>query len=158
MAYATSVGWAEAPLRRFVGDARVELAVLLHPSGQVLAQVGFQRALDVQTACALSAAIHATSGQLGRLVEGAPFRGLHVGGEARQFYIGALPVRGSEVLLLAVFDMESSLGIVQLYLEELRAGVAAAAPLLEAPTEPALAEDFERELDRNLAKLFGRAE
>ena len=59
------------------------------------------------------------------------------------------------LLLLSVFDEESSLGIVQLYLEELRAALAAAAPPIgDAP--PALAEDFERDLNQNLAALFGR--
>ena len=33
--------WVEAPLRRFVEDARTVLALLLHPSGQVVAQFGF---------------------------------------------------------------------------------------------------------------------
>jgi predicted regulator of Ras-like GTPase activity (Roadblock/LC7/MglB family) len=156
MGYAVSVGWAEQPLTRFVDDARVQLAVLMHPSGQVLAQVGFQRSLDVQTACALSAAINATAGQLGRMIDDTPFRGLHYAGQERQVYLGRLVVRGSEMVLLAVFDTESSLGIVQLYLEELQANVAAAAPPPE-PATPALAEDFERDLNRNLSQLFGRA-
>ena len=58
--------WIEEPLKRFVDDAGAELALLLHPSGQVLAQHGFARAVDVMSACALAAAIHASSGELGR--------------------------------------------------------------------------------------------
>jgi hypothetical protein len=59
------------------------------------------------------------------------------------------------LLVLAVFDTESSLGIVQLYLKELQVNIAAAAP--SATThEPALAENFETDLNRNLAQLFGR--
>ena len=56
-----SVGWADTSLKRFVDDARLQVAILMHTSGQVLAQVGFQRSLDVQTACALSAAINASA-------------------------------------------------------------------------------------------------
>ncbi len=59
------------------------------------------------------------------------------------------------LLLLSVFDRESSLGIVQLYLDELRATLVASAPAHEdAP--PALAEHFERDLNTNLAALFGK--
>jgi hypothetical protein len=150
-----AVGWADAPLRRFVDDARLQVAILMHASGQVLAQVGFQRSLDVQTACALSAAINASAAHLGAMVDGAPFRGLHHAGTDRQIYLGQVPSPASTLLVLAVFDAESSLGMVQLYLTELQANVAAAAP---APggNAPALAENFESDLNRNLAHLFGR--
>ena len=83
MVVALPVGWADQPLRRFVDDARVQLAVLLHPSGQVLAQVGFKRSLDVQSVCALSAAINISQEHLGRLVDGQPLRALHHAGQER---------------------------------------------------------------------------
>src|SRR5881275_2354747 len=66
MKIAAVEAWVEVPLRRYVDDARARLALLLHPSGQVLAQAGFTREVDVMTACALAAASHATSGELGR--------------------------------------------------------------------------------------------
>lgn len=150
-----TIGWADAPLKRFVDDARLELAVLMHSSGQVLAQVGFQRSIDVQTACALSAAINASAEHLGTMVDGTPFRGLHYAGQGRQIYLGQVPTKEAMLLVLAVFDTESSLGIVQLYVKELQANVAAAAPADEAAA-PALAENFEADLNRNLAQLFGR--
>lgn len=155
MRYSVRIGWAEAPLARFVDDARVQLAVLMYPTGHVLAQVGFKRSIDVQTACALSAAIHASASHLGSMVDGAPFRGLHHAGEARQLWLGEILLSTGSLVLLAVFDAESSLGIVQLYVEELRATVAFAAPAPEAET-PALADDFEYDLNHNLAQLFGR--
>ncbi len=150
-----AIGWADAPLKRFVGEARLQLAVLMHGSGQVLAQVGFQRSLDVQTACALSAAINASAEHLGTMVDGTPFRGLHYAGKTRQMYLGQIPVVPTPLLVLGVFDTESSLGIVQLYVKELQRDLVAAAP---APTDdaPALAVDFEGELNRNLSQLFGR--
>ena len=152
-----ALGWADAPLKQFVDDARLQLAVLMHTSGQVLAQVGFRRSLDVQTACALSAAINASAEQLGLMVDGAAFRGLHYAGVTRQLYLGQVGPREDPFVLLAVFDAESSLGIVQLYLAELRTALLAAVPApTEIPDAPALAEDFERELNRNLASLFGR--
>lgn len=150
-----TIGWADAPLKSFVDDARLELAILMHSSGQVLAQLGFQRSIDVQTACALSAAINASAEHLGTMVDGTPFRGLHYAGHARQIYLGQVPTADAKLLVLAVFDTESSLGIVQLYLKELQANVAAAAPAAEEAA-PALAENFEADLNRNLAQLFGR--
>jgi hypothetical protein len=149
--------WIERPLKQFVTDASAELALLLHPSGQVLAQHGFARAVDVMSACALAAGIHASSGELGRLLDGRPFRGLHHVGRERQIFLAeALSPRGSYIFL-TVFGSESSLGIVRLYFDELVKALVAAAPTDAAPVVPALAEHFERDLNHNLAVLFGRA-
>jgi hypothetical protein len=155
MRHSVMTPWADAPLKRFVDDARCQLAVLMQTSGQVLAQVGFQRSIDVQTACALSAAINASAEHLGQMVDGVPFRGLHYQGKTRQLYIAQLVLRDGILVLLVVFDEESSLGIIQLYLNELRSSLAAALPAPEA-VKPALAVDFENELNRNLASLFGK--
>lgn len=155
MRHSVMVGWADVPIKRYVDDARLELSVLMHPSGQVVAQHGFQRRLDVQTACALSAAINATAVQLGLLIDGAPFTDLHYAGTVRQLYLAQIPINGGTLVLLSVFDQESSLGIVQLYLDELRVTLAASAPA-EEDAPPALAADFERDLNSNLAALFGR--
>jgi hypothetical protein len=149
--------WIEGPLKQFVSDAGAELALLLHPSGQVLAQHGFARAVDVMSACALAAGIHASAGELGKLLDGRPFRGLHHVGRERQIFLAeALWPRGTYIFL-TVFGPESSLGLVRLYFDELVAALAAAAPKETVPTTPALAEHFERDLNRNLAVLFGRA-
>lgn len=147
--------WVEPPLKRFVDEARAHLAVLLHPSGQVLGQFGFARSVDVMTACALSAAIHASSVELGRMVDGTPFTGLHYAGERWQLFLGLVPISGGSLLLLTVFDEESSLGLVRLYFKEFCADVLQVAPPPNAAA-PTLADDFEGELNRNLAVMFGR--
>ena len=150
--------WVEAPLRRFVEEARTQLALLLHPSGQVVAQHGFTRAVDVMSACALAAAIQASGAELGRQLEGRPFQGLHHGGAERQMYLAEASTPAGPYILLTVFDQESSLGLVRLYFEEFVRDLAASAPAASAArTDPILANDFERELNRNLAALFGRA-
>src|SRR5207244_3308498 len=69
--------WIEAPLARFVDDSRATIALLLLPSGQVLAQHGFFRAVDVSSACALAAAIHASGRELGKMLDGGPFTVMH---------------------------------------------------------------------------------
>lgn len=147
--------WVEEPLRRFVDEARVQFALLLHPSGQVLGQHGFTRAVDVMSACALAAAIHASSEALGREMESKPFGELHHGGEDRQIFLARTPTPRGDLVLLSVFDRSTSVGLVRVYFEELRGRLATAAPAV--PADPALAADFEQELNRSLAALFGRA-
>ena len=156
MKFSVVAPWVETPLKQFVDDARVEIAVLMHPTGQVLGQYGFARSVDVMTACALASAIHASSSELGRQLEGQPFSALHYTGRDRQIFLGAIPAHGHTLVLLAVFDAESSLGLVQLFLEEFKARVAASSPPPVAE-HAAIAADFERDLNRNLAQLFGRA-
>jgi hypothetical protein len=113
--------------------------------------------VDVMSACALAAAIHASSGELGRLLDGRPFRGLHHAGTTRQIFLAeVLSPRGAYVFL-TVFGPESSLGLVRLYFDELVAALVAATPAELPPSSPTLEEHFERDLDRNLAVLFGRA-
>ena len=147
--------WVEAPIKQFVDEARVLLALLLYPSGQVIAQHGFARAVDVMSACALAAAINASSSELGRQLEGKPFAGLHHAGRARQIYLAEVATQRGALIFLTVFDSDSSLGIVQLYFGELQQRLATAAPA-RAPDQRVLAQNFEGELNRNLAQLFGR--
>ena len=130
--------WIEGPLARFVDEAGVELALLLHPSGQVLAQHGFARAVDVMTACALAAGIHATSGELGRLVDDKPFRGLHHVGVTRQIFVAEARSPRGAYIFLTVFGQETSIGLVRLYFDELVAGLVAAAPPDGPAPAPAL--------------------
>ncbi len=147
--------WAEAPLQQFVEDARVERALLLHSSGQALGQFGFAKRMDVMSACALAAAIHATAAELGRQLDGKPFGALHYAGLKKQLFLGPVETRRGLLLLLSAFDDRASLGIVQLYFGELRHRLAAVAPEPDGPSTP-LNEHFEGELNRNLAALFGR--
>lgn len=147
--------WVEAPIKQFVDEARVLLALLLYPSGQVIAQHGFARAVDVMSACALAAAINASSSELGKQLEGKPFHGLHHAGRARQIYLAEVSTPRGSLIFLTVFDSDSSLGLVQLYFAELQQRLSSAAPA-PAPDARVLAQNFEGELNRNLAQLFGR--
>lgn len=149
--------WVEQPLRQFVDDAEVNLALLLYPNGQVLAQHGFTRAMDVMSACALAAAIHVSACELGVQLEGRPFTGLHHTGRDRQIFLAETETPRGPYIFLTVFDGQSSLGLVRLFFEEFRVNLANAAPPVHTKPEPMLAENFEHELNRNLAALFGRA-
>lgn len=154
----TSVeAWIEAPIRKFVEESGAVFALLLHPSGQVLAQHGFSRALDIMAACALASAIHMSSQELGKLLEGKPFAGLHHGGTARQIYLAETETPRGLYIFLTVFDSNSSLGLVRMYFDEFKKDLAAAAPPLSVTPGPTLGENFEQDLNRNLAVMFGRA-
>jgi hypothetical protein len=131
--------------------------VLAHPSGRLLAQAGFSRATDVRTACVLAAAANATSTQLGEFVDGAPFRELHYAGSGRQTYLVASSLPQGPCLLLAVFDDNSSLGLVRVCFDELKRQLATAAPSPVRAAAPARMETFERELNESLAQAFGVA-
>ena len=147
--------WIEEPLRRFIDDSRVRLALLLESSGRVLAQHGFTRSIDVMSACALAAAIHASAAEIGRQLDGNPFTTLHHPGQARQIFLGELSTARGAHILLTVFDDATSIGLVRLYFADLSKRLAAAGPA-PAALVPASLVDFESDLNRNLAKLFGR--
>lgn len=149
--------WIEEPLRRFVEESGTSLALLLHPSGQVLAQYGFTRAMDIMSACALAAAINASASALGHQLEGKPFSGLHHAGTDRQIFLAEARTPRGPYIFLTVFDQDSSLGLVRIYFDEFRTNLANAAPPPVAAPDLMLNENFERELNRNLAALFGRA-
>jgi hypothetical protein len=147
--------WLDAPLCEFVRQARVDLAVALEPSGRVLAQHGFTRSLDVMAVCSLVAAIHASGSELGRQANGEPFGPLHHAGNGRQVFLAPANAGTGVVLLLAVFDDRTSLGVVRHFFGAF-AGTLGALKSDDIDRAP-ITGDFERELGRNLAMLFGRA-
>ena len=147
--------WLDGPLSDFVRQSRVGMAVALEPSGRVLAQHGFTRSLDVMAVCSLVAAIHASASELGRQTNGVPFGPLHHGGASRQVFLAPVAAGTGTVLLLVVFDERTSLGIVRHFFglfSQTLAGVNDG----QLDTTP-MTGDFERDLGRNLAMLFGRA-
>ncbi len=148
--------WLTAPLARFVREAGVRCALVLEPSGRVLAAHGFTRSVDVMSACALAAGIHATATELGRLVQDSPYGALHYRGAASQLFLSPLPTEGRLLVVLAVFDDESSLGVVRVCFGDLAVAARSAGAPPDARSAP-LEADFEKDLGRNLAALFGRA-
>ena len=148
--------WIEQPLEAFVADSGVLFALMCHPSGQVLGQHGFLRAIDVMSASALAAAIWASSAEIGRTIDGKPFNELHAGA-GRQLFLARAETQRGPYIFLTVFDEGSSLGLVRLYFTELRASLASNAPPPDPAGQPVLAENFEGDLNKNLAVLFGKS-
>lgn len=152
---ATVAPWLDAPLAEFVREARASLAVVVEPSGRVLAQHGFTRSLDVMAICSLVASIHASATALAGQLDRGGFGPLHHGGTGRQVFLAPAVTPGGTLLLLAVFDGRSSLGIVRHFHA---AFARAIRDVVEHdPRLHPVTGDFERDLGRNLAVLFGRA-
>jgi hypothetical protein len=147
--------WALEPLKRFVAESGARLALLTTGAGQVIAQHGFTRAVDVMSAAALGAAIAASTAEIVRMLAEPAFRTLSHQGREQGIFLGRFATPRGPMLALAVYGSESSVGLVQLFFEELVRDVVAACPA-PAPPRPVLAADFERDLDDSLAALFGR--
>lgn len=147
--------WTLEPLKRFVAEAGARLALLTTPSGQVIAQHGFTRAVDVMAAAALGAAIAASTAEINRMLNEPRFAALNHQGVAHGIYLASCDTPRGAMLLLAVYGADSSAGLVQLFYEELVRELQDAAPA-GAATPRVLASDFERELNASLTALFGQ--
>jgi hypothetical protein len=148
--------WTLAPLKRFVAEAGARLVLLMTPAGQVMAQHGFSRAVDVMSAAALGAAIMASTAEIARQLNQPPFAGLTHQGERHGIFLGAVPTSRGTIVALVVYDLDaSSAGLVQLFFEQLATELQAASPKEGVPKQ-VLAADFERELSDSLNTLFGR--
>lgn len=148
--------WTLQPLTTFVKESSVRLVLVLTPAGQVLAQSGFSRAVDVMSAAALAAAIVASTGELARQLKQPPFAALNHQGLKQGIFLSTLSTERGTLAVLAVYDLDvSSIGLVQLFFEQLAADLQAATPKGTVPKQ-VLAADFERELTDSLNTLFGR--
>jgi hypothetical protein len=148
--------WTLNPLKTFVKEAATRLVLLMTPAGQVLAQSGFSRAMDVMSAAALGAAINASTTEMAKALGQAPFAALTHQGKAHGMFLAGLRTGRGPLLVLAVFDLDdSSVGLVQLFFEQFVTELQAASPK-EAAAKQVLAADFERELSDSLNALFGR--
>jgi predicted regulator of Ras-like GTPase activity (Roadblock/LC7/MglB family) len=147
--------WVTGPLERFLAESSARLTLIMTSSGQVVAQHGFARSLDVMTAAALGAAIMASTGEIARLVGESRFQALVHQGSKQHVFLSPLDTPRGHWIGLVVFDGETTVGLVQLFFNRLVAELVEAAPREEAVRQ-VLPENFERELNASLRALFGR--
>ena len=148
--------WTLAPLVRFVKEAGARLVLVMTSAGQVLAQSGFSRAVDVMSAAALGAAIMASTDEIARHMRQPAFAALNHQGERHGIFLAGVKTGRGRLVALVVYDLDvSSLGLVQLFFEQLAAELDAASPKDSVPKQ-VLAADFERDLSDSLKTLFGR--
>jgi len=147
--------WMMEPLERFVSEADARLTLIMTPAGQVLAQYGFTRAVDVMSAAALGAAIASSTQEMAGLLGERNFKALNHQGVRHGIFLAEMENPRGRLLALVVYGPETLAGLVQLFFEELARDLEQACPNVK-PTEPVLSADFERELNNSLASLFGR--
>lgn len=147
--------WLEEPLTELLRESSARVALVMTSSGQVIAQHGFTRSLDVMAAAALGAGILATTAELAREVGSRTDFGavVHQGG-AQGIWLAGFDTPRGRWIGLVVFGRESSVGLVRMFFNRFAARVTEATPPLVAVRE-VLAEGFERELDESLRALFG---
>ncbi len=148
--------WTLEPLVKFVKEAGARLVLVMTSAGQVLAQHGFSRAVDVMSAAALGAAIMASTDEMARELRQPAFAALNHQGERHGIFLAGVATGRGRLVALVVYDLDvSSLGLVQLFFEQLAADLQAASPKDTVPKQ-VLAADFERQLSDSLNTLFGR--
>jgi hypothetical protein len=147
--------WVSDPLSRFLTESAARVVLLMTSSGQVVAQHGFTRSVDVMSAAALGAGIMASTGEMARIMGSPRFGALvHQGSDQGMLLSGFDTPRGRWIGLV-VFGPDTSVGLVQLFFQQFTDEIAAAAPP-EETRGPVLAENFEHELNASLRALFGR--
>jgi hypothetical protein len=147
--------WVVAPLQTFITESSARLILLMTTAGQVVAQHGFSRSVDVMTASALGAAIVASTEELARIMGASRFGAVVHAGSRQSCMLSAFGTPRGRWIGLVVFGSETSVGIVQLFFDKMVEELVGAAPK-EQPPAPVLAENFEHELNTSLKELFGR--
>lgn len=135
-----------APTNRFVHEARVRTCLIVNGAGQALAQHGFTRAYEVVNIATLAAAAHAAAGALARLTEGERWTHLHNAGTRQQMFLAPFRTPVEELILVAIFDEDSSLGLVQLFFDRLVSEIQALPEFQRAAAASSQAS-FEKDLE-----------
>lgn len=141
------------PMQAFVRESRVRTALLVNRSGQVLAHHGFARGFDVANVAALAAAAHSSAHALAELTGAGRWMHLHHAGQEHQLFLAPFGTGGEQLVLVAIFDRDSTLGLVQLFFDRLTEA-AREIPELGHGLSGSDVEAFESDLEAGLDRLF----
>lgn len=147
------VAGLEDPMAEFVTESRVRTAIILDPSGQVLAQHGFAGRLDIANVAALAAATHASAHALALMIGAGHWVHLHHAGQQNQLFLAPFSGGGQEFVLVAIFDQDSTLGLVQLFFDRLVESIDGI-PELATPLAGSDAVSFEGDLEAGLERIL----
>jgi predicted regulator of Ras-like GTPase activity (Roadblock/LC7/MglB family) len=147
----------EQPMKSFVREARVRTAILVNHSGQVLAHHGFSRGFEVGDVAALAAATHASAHALAEMTGAGRWMHLHHAGRHKQLFLAPFRANGTDLILVAIFDQDSTLGLVQLFFDRLVEAVQEI-PELKDRLPRGDAAGFEQELEAGLERLLSEWE
>lgn len=143
----------DEPMRWFVSESRVRVAVLVNRSGQVLAQHGFASSYDVANVAALAAAAHSSAHALAELTGAGRWMHLHHAGHDRQLFLAPFRTPAQQLILVAIFDDQSTLGLVQLFFDRF-ADMVRAIPAFQGALEQSDVASFEADLEAGLDRLL----
>src|SRR5579862_2240034 len=108
--------WVTGPLTEFLHESGSRIALVMTSSGQVIAQHGFTRSLDVMSAAALGAGILATTAELARVLDSrSGFGAVAHQGKRQGVWLAGFDTPRGRWITLAVFGPESSVGLVRLF-------------------------------------------
>jgi predicted regulator of Ras-like GTPase activity (Roadblock/LC7/MglB family) len=141
------------PIAEFVRESAVRTALLINGSGQVMAQHGFTRSYEVMNVASLAAAAHASARALAEMTKANRWSHLHHAGKERQLFLAPVKTPVAELILVAIFDGDSSLGLVQLFFERLTSAVAAL-PEFQQELGETTQQNFERDLEAGLHNIL----
>ena len=141
------------PMETFVRESRVRTAILVNRSGQILAHHGFARGFDVTNVAALAAAAHSSAHALAELTGAGRWMHLHHAGEENQLFLAPFGTGSNQLVLVAIFDQQSTLGLVQLFFDRLAEAMAEIPELAERLPESEAAA-FESDLEAGLERLL----
>ena len=141
------------PMRVFVRESRAHIALLVNGSGQVLAQHGFVGRYHVMNVAALAAAANASARVLADLTGAGRWQYLHHAGRSRQLFLAPFVTPSEELILVAIFDDDSSLGLVLLYFDEFARRIGDL-PQFRTIEGGGSAETFESDLEAGLRHIM----
>lgn len=101
----------EAELARFLDESEATCALLVHRSGQVVAQRGFTRRVDTTSLAALAAGAFASTMAVAQLLGEPEFNAMFQEGQRANIHLSTV---GDRAILVAVFDHRTTIGMVRL--------------------------------------------
>lgn len=143
------------PMRDFVRESGVRTALLISSSGQVIAQHGFSRSLEIANVASLAAAAHAAARGLAHFSGAGRWRYLHHRGTHRELFVAPLSLVNEDLILVAIFGEDSSIGLAQLFFDRLAERIQALT-VFGAAMPSADARSFERDLEAGIKRVFSR--
>jgi predicted regulator of Ras-like GTPase activity (Roadblock/LC7/MglB family) len=146
-----------SPMAEFVSESRVRTAVLLSHSGQVLAQHGFSGKFDITNVASLATAAHASAHALAEIIGAGRWVHLHHAGEEHQLFLAPFRAGSQDLVLVAIFNRDSTLGLVQLFFDRL---VDAIREVPEVQTPPGEGDPaaFEADLEAGIDRVLSEGE
>jgi len=143
-------------IQRLRAEANARVVCLVDRNGQQIAAVGEVEGLDTTALASLAAGNVAATDSLARLIGERDFSALYHEGEKDNLH---LSVVGGKVILLVIFGVRSSLGLVRLRVKKYTGELAVALERMQAQSKARsgklAASPFAEITDADIDSLFG---